>query len=227
MYWSVTSLVYLFETWTYYILRYLPFYSWFRVAFLAYLVLPQTQGARALYVTYVGPFIHDHEHQFEAAIIKTVESGKAAGLLYLQQLIDYVRMQLGFQSLDKMHPQQQQQTSQTTSTYTQGLLSRFYMPNFPGIGVASPTETAANGPGDLMGYIGSTVSALTGRTEGVDADSSSIYPAQMTSASLEEKLEYIRAEETKLQRLTQALNHQKNVLHEAHQKKHPSRPKWW
>lgn len=229
MYWSVISIVYLFETWTYFVLGYLPFYSWFRLAFLAYLVLPQTQGARAIYVTHVVPFIHAHERQFETAIIKGVESAKASGLLYLQQLIDYVRVQLGLQPLDAMHPQQQQvsQTNYGTNTYVQGLLSRFYMPNVPGLGMLNNTETSANGSGDWMGFIGSTVSALTGKTDNDDVDSSAIYPPQLASSSLEERLEYIRGEEARVRQLTKALSYEKSLLHEARRRKKSRSARLW
>ena len=46
----------------------IPFYHLFKILFLLYLVLPQTQGASYLYQTQLDPILRAHEHQIDAAL---------------------------------------------------------------------------------------------------------------------------------------------------------------
>ncbi|KAJ6169403.1 hypothetical protein N7497_002246 [Penicillium chrysogenum] len=91
MYWVVLSVILLVESWTVFIIGWFPFYSWIRLGFMAYLVLPQTQGARTLYQDYVDPFLTHHEREIEEMIGNTHERAKALGLQYFYQAIDLIR----------------------------------------------------------------------------------------------------------------------------------------
>jgi Protein involved in membrane traffic len=104
-----------------------PFYSWIRLFFMAYLVLPQTQGARVLYQEYVEPFLVHHEREIDEFIGRTHERAKAAGLQYFYQAIDFIREKiLGL-------PPQRAATAAPpppvgAAAYAQSLLSRFNLP---------------------------------------------------------------------------------------------------
>ncbi|KAJ3478932.1 hypothetical protein NLG97_g8450 [Lecanicillium saksenae] len=113
MYWVVFSICLLAESWvsfivtwfvvplhqrspehyvlTFFLLRRIPFYGYFRLLFLLYLILPQTQGARVLYEQYVHPFLQDNEDQIDEFIANSHERLKSTGLTYLRQAINYVR----------------------------------------------------------------------------------------------------------------------------------------
>jgi uncharacterized membrane protein YgcG len=125
IYWVILSLILLVESWTVFILGWLPFYSWIRLFALSYLVLPQTQGAKLLYTNFVEPFITNHEHQIEVFIGDLHDKGSKAGLGYLKQLIDLIR-----QRLLGLPPTREAPPPPPTATgYAQSLLSRFAMPS--------------------------------------------------------------------------------------------------
>ena len=103
-----------------------PFYSWIRLFFLCYLVLPQTQCARLLYVQYVDPFLEQHEREIEEFIANSHERAKALGLQYFYQLIDLIR-----EKVLGLPPQTGGASPPPPSgagAYAQSLLSRFNMP---------------------------------------------------------------------------------------------------
>ncbi|KAJ5143676.1 TB2/DP1/HVA22-related protein [Penicillium bovifimosum] len=120
MYWVVLSVILLAESWTVFIIGWFPFYSWIRLGFMAYLVLPQTQGARVLYQDYVDPFLTHHEREIEEMIGRTHERAKALGLQYFYKAVDLIRVKvLGL-------PQQRPATPPQpgAASYAQSLLSR-------------------------------------------------------------------------------------------------------
>lgn len=125
IYWVILSLILLVESWTVFIIGWIPFYSWIRLAALSYLVLPQTQGAKLLYTSYVEPFITNHERQIEVFIGDLHEKGSKTGLGYLKQLLDLVRQHiLGLPPTKEEPP-----PASTPAGYAQSLLSRFAMPS--------------------------------------------------------------------------------------------------
>jgi hypothetical protein len=69
IYFVLLALALLFESWTVFIIGWFPFYSWIRLGVLLWLVLPQTQGAKLLYVSYVSPFIIEHERQIDESLM--------------------------------------------------------------------------------------------------------------------------------------------------------------
>ena len=173
MYWVVLSGILLAESWTvfiigWYIARFVldydiltkifrfPFYSWIRLFFLSYLVLPQTQGARILFQEYVDPFFEQHEREIEELIGRTHERAKALGLQYFYQLIDIIREKV----LGMPSQQQQQQMapppSAGASGYAQALLSRFNLPSANAV----PGAAAATGA-DWFSMVTSALGTVT------------------------------------------------------------------
>ncbi|KAJ8119056.1 hypothetical protein ONZ43_g3871 [Nemania bipapillata] len=88
MYWSVLSCALLAESWTEFILVWVPFYSWIRLGFLLWLVLPSTQGARVLYEGYLHPYLEENELAIEDFIASAHDRFKEAGIRYLKQAIE-------------------------------------------------------------------------------------------------------------------------------------------
>ncbi|KAI0593244.1 TB2/DP1, HVA22 family-domain-containing protein [Biscogniauxia sp. FL1348] len=156
MYWSVLSCVVLVESWTQFILVWVPFYSWMRMFFLLWLVLPSTQGARQLYEAYLHPYLAENEAAIEEFIAGAHDRLKAKGIAYLQQAIELVRTR--FLGLPPREIQQQPNTRAAAAPqgYTQALLARFSVP---------ASRWAANNAGaaghDFYSLLAGAVSAAT------------------------------------------------------------------
>lgn len=174
MYWVVLSVVVLFESWTDWILAWVPFYYYFRLMFLLYLVLPQTQGARVLYQTHLHPFLTEHEANIDEFIGSAHARLRSAGLHYLKQAIAQLKQALGLPT-DPPAPPSPPPSSYAASaaaSYTQSLLARFTLPNarWPG-GAAGAGTVAGTGAGqgttqgaDFYGLLASAVGALGSAT---------------------------------------------------------------
>ena len=203
MYWVIYSLFVLFENWTYFIIGWLPFYAYFRLALLSYLVLPQTQGARLLYQSHVHPFLAKYEHDIDEAIVSMHNNARKAGLEYLKTAIEFVKQNLlGFQPKEQSFapPPQQQQQSQG-GNYAQNLLSRFNLPSARQ-GLAAPA-------GDFYGLLSATMGQLGSAAGGsreaqVESMSRSVIPEGMTSNA--EKMTFLSTQRERLRILLTALD---------------------
>ncbi|KJR86314.1 HVA22 domain membrane protein [Sporothrix schenckii 1099-18] len=177
MYWVVLACVLLVESWTDWILVWVPFYHYFRLFFLLYLVLPQTQGARVLYQSHVHPWIVEHETQIDELIGSAYARLRSAGMHYLKQAIAYLRTALGLPVAPEGPPSSSSPSSSPFSyagaasaqSYTQSLLARFTLPSarWPGgaMGAAATSSglphPAAPGSGtDFYSMLATAVGAL-------------------------------------------------------------------
>ena len=205
MYWVVLSCFSLFDYWTWFILSWLPFYAYVRLIVLSYLVLPQTQGAKLLYQSYIHPFLSHHEHEIDKFITSAHEKSVAAGLGYVQQIINFIR--------EKFFGVQQGSASPSRhgydATYAQNLFSRFNLPTARQ-GLAAPA-------GDFYGLLSSAMGTLTtsgGATREAQVDSLSrsgtLIPQGMTSAS--EKMNFLSTQRERLRVLLTALDKQASDL---------------
>lgn len=92
---------------------------------MLWLALPQTQGAKYLYVTYIHPSLLAHETDIEEFITKAHEHAKAAGVTYIKKLLIFARdLILGDLRKEVTTPQPSPPIPPQVS-YTQYLLSRF------------------------------------------------------------------------------------------------------
>ncbi|KAL8936320.1 MAG: hypothetical protein Q9211_004246 [Gyalolechia sp. 1 TL-2023] len=148
MYWVVLSCFSLVEYWTFFIVSWLPFYAYLRLCLLSYLVLPQTQGARLIYQSYIHPFLAHHESEIDVFITSAHDRAKAAGLQYLKRAVDIVK-----QNVLGMQPQHAPPPSKA-ETYAQNLLSRFNLPSARQ-GLAAPA-------GDFYGLLSAAIGQVGG-----------------------------------------------------------------
>ncbi|KAK9422323.1 putative TB2/DP1, HVA22 family-domain-containing protein [Seiridium unicorne] len=158
MYWSVLSCALLVESWFEFILVWVPFYAYMRLLFLLYLVLPQTQGARHLYETYVHPYLEENETQIEDFIASAHDRLKAAGMAYLKQAIEMLKTKvLG------MPPTRDDgediRAKEAPQSYTQTLLARFSVPTARWGSVGG---SAAGAGQDFYNLLAGAVTAATG-----------------------------------------------------------------
>ncbi|KAI1843816.1 hypothetical protein JX265_001109 [Neoarthrinium moseri] len=158
MYWSVLSCALLVESWFEFILVWVPFYAYLRLLFLLYLVLPQTQGARYLYETYLHPYLEENEGNIEDFIASAHDRLKAAGMAYLKQAIEMLKTRvLGLPPTAERD--EDVRAKEAPQSYTQTLLARFSVPAArwtSGVG-------GATGAGhDFYNLLAGAVSAATG-----------------------------------------------------------------
>lgn len=66
-----------------------------KTIFLLYLSLPQTRGSSYLYIHYLQPFLHEHEHEIDATIVRV--KNKIYGYVQdkLRMLWDYLMASVG------------------------------------------------------------------------------------------------------------------------------------
>lgn len=206
MYWVVLSIILLAESWTVFVIGWFPFYSWIRLFFFSYLVLPQTQGARLIYQDYVDPFLNDHEGEIEELIGRSHERAKALGLQYFYKLVDLFREKvLGL-------PPQPTAPPPTTGPagYTQSFLSRFNLSTAGG-----STASANDWYSFLSSALGSVMS--TGdksrevRAEELSA-SGHLLQRQMETMTRTEKTQYILKQREVLDSLRSALAREEQSL---------------
>lgn len=91
MYWIVYSILFSFESSFGFLVNFLPFFQLFRFLFILWLVLPQTQGASQLYLTYVQPFLKEHETEIGDYVWIIYKKSKKLGIEYLTQFLYYVK----------------------------------------------------------------------------------------------------------------------------------------
>ncbi|CAI0653567.1 unnamed protein product, partial [Colletotrichum noveboracense] len=122
MYWVVLACALLVESWTEWILIWIPFYAYIRLFFLLYL----TQGARIIYQTHVHPFLQDNEAQIEEFISEAHDRLKAAGIAYLKRAIELIKTNV--LGLPPGEPEPAATPPPASQSYTQSLLARFSVP---------------------------------------------------------------------------------------------------
>ncbi|KAI4286375.1 MAG: hypothetical protein L6R35_004368 [Caloplaca aegaea] len=202
MYWVVISCFSLVEYWTFFIVSWTPFYAYIRLCLLSYLVLPQTQGARLIYQSYIHPFLAQHESDIDILITNAHERAKAAGLQYLKRAIDLVKQNLlGMQAQHAPPPK-------TGETYAQNLLSRFNLPSARQ-GLAAPA-------GDFYGLLSAAIGQVSASGGSRDAQleemsrSGTLIPKDITDNG--EKMTFLSTQRERLRMLLTALDREASEL---------------
>ncbi|CAO1598501.1 hypothetical protein XANCAGTX0491_002265 [Xanthoria calcicola] len=202
MYWVVISCFSLVEYWTFFIVSWVPFYAYLRLFLLSYLVLPQTQGARLIYQSYIHPFLAHHESDIDTLITNAHDRAKAVGLQYLKRGIDFVKRNvLGMQTYPAPPPSQGE-------TYAQNLLSRFNLPSARQ-GLAAP---AGDFYGLLSAAIGQGGAASGSRAAEVEemSRSGTLIPKDITDNA--EKMTFLATQRERLRMLLTALDKEASHL---------------
>lgn len=207
MYWVVLSAILMAESWTVFILGWFPFYSWIRLGFFAYLVLPQTQGARILYQGYVDPFLTHHEREIEEFIGSLHERAKALGLQYFYQAIDFVRERV--LGLPPQRPQTPPPASATS--YAQSLLSRFYLPSAVGGNNPAPANDWYSAISSAVASVTSPAKSQEARAEELSA-SGFLLPREFETKSRAEKAMFYSNQRDLLDVLRNALMREERDL---------------
>ncbi|BFZ61240.1 hypothetical protein YB2330_002299 [Saitoella coloradoensis] len=91
MYWVVIGLVTVAESWTYWFIFWFPFYHTIKALFMLWLVLPQTQGATYLYITYVHPLLLEYEGEIDNGLATLHEQVKSHAGIYLRRAFQLLK----------------------------------------------------------------------------------------------------------------------------------------
>lgn len=191
----------------------IPFYSWIRLGFLLYLILPQTQGARVLYQSHVHPFLRENELAIDDFISSAHDRAKAAGLSYLKHAIELFKQHvLGFPPKAPTPP-----PTPGPFSYTQSLMARFNLPSARASMPANPVIGATNTANDFYTLLASAVSAATSRDpfaadSGETRDISNSQTLIPPSVQGEERLSFIASQRERLSILLSALDKEANTL---------------
>jgi hypothetical protein len=228
MYWVVLACALLVESWTEWILIWyttpspaprsktltsscrIPFYSYIRLLFLLYLILPQTQGARVIYEAYVHPYLEENETQIEEFIASAHDRLKAAGIAYLKRAIDLLK-----QNLFGMQPEEAAMPPSPVAgqSYTQSLLARFSVPTARWTG-GSAGATGA----DFYNFLASAVATVSGSGQGTSAAaqadslaaSGTLIPPNLQGST--EKMTFIAAQRERLNIVLSALDREARTI---------------
>ena len=76
-FWTVFGIFQTVELFFGFILSFIPYYYWLRLAFFIYLMAPQTQGAAILYQKIFKPLLEQHKEEIES-FIGTVMKGASS-----------------------------------------------------------------------------------------------------------------------------------------------------
>ena len=198
MYWTTLSLFLLVESQLYFILYWVPFYSWIRLCIHLYLVLPGKQGSVYIYKEYIHPFLEEHERQIDRMISDGHAKAKEAGLDAVKRAIEYVKVQVF--GLEAKQPSPQPSRNVSYSTY---LMDRFAMPS-------ARQGLAAAGTTDIFSLIGKALQQTTypdSTTREAQADdlaqSGTLIPPSLHG---EERTDFITTQRERLRTLLQAFD---------------------
>ncbi|EOO03286.1 putative receptor expression-enhancing protein [Phaeoacremonium minimum UCRPA7] len=231
MYWVVLACGLLVESWVEWFLVWIPFYGYIRLLFLLYLVLPQTQGARVIYTTYLHPWLEDNESQIEDFIATTHDKMKTAGITYIKRAIEAVRVNVLGLPPNPQAAATEPPAAPAAQSYTQALLARFTLPQARWSGGAGSTgQDFYNLLAGAVSAASATVSsaAAAGSGGGAAAASSSGAADPATGASMSmsasgtlippnirgtsEKISFIAAQRERLNIVLSALDREAKQL---------------
>ncbi|KAI1256479.1 hypothetical protein MGN70_001603 [Eutypa lata] len=220
MYWSILSCVFLVESWVGFVLVWIPFYSYLRLCFLLYLVLPQTQGARYLYETYLYPYLEENETAIEEFIASAHDRLKATGMAYLKHAIELLRTRvLGLPPAAEVERQEETRATTAPQGYTQALLARFSVP-----AARWAADNAGSAGHDFYNLLAGAVgaAAAAGAGGGAKSAASSVTAKGDPSASgtlipdniggAQEKITFIAAQKERLSFMLSALDREAQQL---------------
>ncbi|KAM0720944.1 hypothetical protein Q7P37_003229 [Cladosporium fusiforme] len=197
MYWTTLSIFLLVESHLYFILYWVPFYSWMRLGLHLYLVMPGKQGSVYIYQAYVHPWLESHERQIDDLISEMHVKGKAAGFDAIQSAIEYIRVNFLGQAPNQPPPPQAQGLS-----YSASLLNRFNMPS-------ARSGLAAAGSSDLFSLLGKAMqqstypNSTTRDAQAADLQSSGFIPPTLSGA---ERTDFVNTQRDRLRTLLQAFD---------------------
>ncbi|KAH7138812.1 TB2/DP1, HVA22 family-domain-containing protein [Dendryphion nanum] len=198
MYFITLMLFHTVENTLDFILAWVPFYSWFRFFAHLYLILPGSQGATFLYQEYLEPFLYHHEREIDDFITDTHSKARAAGLIYAEKAIEWVKVSvMGFA------PTKQQAPPSAGQTYAQNFMSRFQVPGARGDNFTNLVSQALSGAGAM--YAGNQGAQAAELSRG-----STLVPDNIRNT--DDRMSYVTAQRERLNTLVQAFEREQDNI---------------
>lgn len=195
----------------------IPFYSYIRLLFVLYLVLPQTQGARIIYQEHIHPWMVENEAAIDDFIASAHERLKTAGIAYLKRAIELLKTNvLGLPPDESATGPSTPPSTASAQSYTQALLARFSLP------AARWTASVSSGSAgtDFYNLLAGAVAAATSGSGTSEDDaakmsaSGTLIPPTIRGTA--EKATFIAAQRERLAILLSALDKEARQLETDH-----------
>jgi receptor expression-enhancing protein 1/2/3/4 len=198
MYFVTLSLFTAVENTFDFILSWVPFYAWLRLFLHLYLILPGAGGATFLYQEYIEPLLYHHEREIDDFITDAHDRARSAGLQYLQQGIEWVKVNVLGLAPQKPSPQRP-----AGQTYAQNFMTRFTMPAARGDNLTNLVSQALSGASAMYAGNTSAQAAEVNR-------SASLVPDNIRNN--DDRMSYVAAQRQRLESLLQAFDHEQDNL---------------
>ncbi|PLW25218.1 hypothetical protein PCANC_11037 [Puccinia coronata f. sp. avenae] len=105
MFWIVMGTIQTIESTFGWFLHWIPFFYQFKSLFILWITLPQIQGSTYVYVTYVHPFLLEHEAEIDTWLVEMKQRCRQAGTTYFNQFVDRLKALLLAAMLPANSPQ--------------------------------------------------------------------------------------------------------------------------
>ncbi|WAQ86728.1 hypothetical protein PtA15_7A456 [Puccinia triticina] len=122
MFWVVMGTIHAIESTLGWFLHWIPFFYQFKSLLILWLTLPQIQGSTYVYVTYVHPFLLEHEVEIDTWLVDMKQRCRQAGTTYFHQFVNRLKalmLAAMLPSNDPHHPSRTQPESQANIQGTQ------------------------------------------------------------------------------------------------------------
>jgi hypothetical protein len=189
--------------------------------FLLYLVLPQTQGAKLIYQTYIHPWLEENESAIEEFIASAHDRLRSAGSAYLKRAIELLKTNVLGLPPSEEQPAPPTSAAAGPQSYTQALLARFSLPNARWTSPSGAPAAGATGATDFYNLLASAVSAVSGAgigaaksaspaAGGVPGSYAALVPDEIRGATA--RMSFIAAQRERLAVLMTALDREATRL---------------
>ena len=184
---------------------------------MLYLVLPQTQGAKLLWLDYLEPFIVHHESQIDNLINEVHAKLQQFGLGYVNNIVEIIRERVLGQKSPQPPPQGAGAGAAGSNygSYAADLLSRFAMPQARQETASTLASGGAGGAFGALSSFATSYMAGPGQRRDVAAEAASIpdsLPRDMSSVSSHEKASAIAGQKERLTNILRQLESEQQSI---------------
>ncbi|CAD6506340.1 BgTH12-07266 [Blumeria graminis f. sp. triticale] len=213
MYWVVLACALFIESWTAFILAWVPFYSWIRLACLLYLILPQTQGAKFIYLAYVHPFLQKNELAIDEFISSTHDRVKGTGIEYCKKAVELIKRNI-FGAPQKQSTPPSSPSDPRCANYAQNLMAKFRIRPENPLRSTDFDFSSVTTSTDFRGIFTSAVTAATSRElfQNSSRNRSHSGISESPNMSCAERLSFISAQRERLTALLSELEKEAATL---------------
>ncbi|KAA1077533.1 hypothetical protein PGT21_011169 [Puccinia graminis f. sp. tritici] len=166
MFWVVMGTINAIEYAFGWFLHWIPFFYQFKSAFILWLTLPQIQGSTYVYVTYIHPFLLEHEVEIDRWLVDVKQKCRQTGTTYFYQFVDRLKALLVAAMLPSNDPHNPSRIQPSNPANIQG----------------TQFDAASTYAMDLLRQLGPTASAIFQPMQNQQTTPSYLHPNDSTNA---------------------------------------------